>query len=140
MRAPWPGPATLKELTIKSLSLLIATATLAATLGFAAPGLAETTKKVMLTAVDPTVLTTAWRATDMLGALIYDDNGVEIGRVKDMPVAANGSVPFVIVSNIPTSDQEARDVVVSATDFELVGKKLTMHGGLPAVLLGAPIY
>jgi sporulation protein YlmC with PRC-barrel domain len=125
---------------MKSLSLLLATATLGATLGFAAPVLAQTTKKVMLTEVDPSVLTTAWRATDILGALIYDDNGVEIGKVKDMLVAANGSVPFVIVTNIPTSDQESRDVVVSASDFELVGKKLTMHGGSPAVLLGAPIY
>ena len=36
-------------------------------------------------------------------------------------------------------DQKPRNVVVAATDFELVGKKLTMHGGSPAVLMGAPI-
>jgi sporulation protein YlmC with PRC-barrel domain len=140
MRAPWPGLADKKDITMKSLSLFLATTSLAATLGFAAPVLAETVQKVMLTQVDPTVLTTAWRASDILGTMIYDDNGVEIGKVKDLLVVAGGAIPFVIITNIPGDDETARNVVVSASDFELVDKKLTMHGGSAAVLLGAPIF
>ncbi len=125
---------------MKRLSLFIAATALVAGLGLTTPLVAQTTTKVMLTAVDPAVLTTAWRATDIIGAKVYDDNGLEIGQVEDLLVAANGSVPFVIVTNIPGSKEAARDVVVAASDFELVGKKLTMHGGSAAALLGLPIF
>ena len=125
---------------MKRLSLFIAATALVTGLGLTTPLVAQTTTKVMLTAVDPAVLTTAWRATDIIGAKVYDDNGLEIGQVEDLLVAANGSVPFVIVTNIPGSKEAARDVVVAASDFELVGKKLTMHGGSAAALLGLPIF
>jgi sporulation protein YlmC with PRC-barrel domain len=129
--------ATKKDISMKTLSFLIATTSIALSLGLAAPVFAETTTKVMLTKVDPSVLTTAWRATDIIGTNVFDDNGAEIGTVKDV---ASGSIPFVIITNIPGSDDRARNVVVSASDFELVGKKLTMHGGSAAVLLSAPIF
>ncbi len=125
---------------MKTLSLLIASAALATSMGFAPPVQAETVKKIMLTEVDPTALTTAWRATNILGTMVFDDNGVEIGKVKDMLVAANGSVPFVIITNIAGNDDPARSVVVAASDFELVGNKLTMHGGSAAELLSLPIF
>lgn len=101
-----------KEFTMKPLSFLIATTALAASLGLAAPVLSQTATKVVLTEVDPSVLTTAWRASDIIGTMVYDDNGVEIGKVKDMLVAANGSVPFVIITNIPGDDDASRNVVV----------------------------
>lgn len=125
---------------MKTLSLLLATASLALTLGSGAPVLAETAKKIMLTEVDPGTLTTAWRASNIIGTMVYDDQGAEIGKVKDMLIAANGSVPYVIITNIPDDDIAARSVVVSAKDFELVGNKLTMHGGSAAVLMSAPIF
>lgn len=125
---------------MKTLSLLITSTSFAALLAIAAPAFAQTANKVMLTEVDPTVLTTAWRASDIIGTMVYDDSGVEIGKVKDLLVAANGSVPFVIITNIPGDDEAARNVVVSASDFELVGTRLTMHGGSAAVLMGAPIF
>jgi sporulation protein YlmC with PRC-barrel domain len=125
---------------MKPLSTLITSIAFAASLVLAGPLTAETVTKVMLTEVDPAVLTTAWRATDIIGAQVYDDNGMEIGKVKDMLVTANGSIPFVIVTNIVGSDDTARNVVVAASDFELVEKKLTMHGGSAAELLGLPIF
>jgi sporulation protein YlmC with PRC-barrel domain len=125
---------------MKTLSFLIASAALATTMAIAPPLQAQTVKKIMLTEVDPTVLPTAWRATNILGTMVFDDNGVEIGKVKDMLVAANGSVPFVIITNIPGHDDPARSVVVSASDLELVGNKLTMHGGSAAELLSLPIF
>ncbi len=125
---------------MKTLSRLIATTALAFAVAYGAPIMAQTVKKIMLTEVDQAALVTAWRASDIMGAMIYDDNGVQIGTVKDMLVAANGSIPYVIVTNIPGRDTTARNVVVSASDFEMVGKKLTMHGGSAAVLLGAPIF
>lgn len=125
---------------MKTLSLLIATSSIVAGLGFAAPVLAQTVKKVMLTEVDPTVLTTAWRASDIIGAQVHDDKGTPIGRVKDLLVTANASIPFVIVTNMPGPDSRPRDVVVSASDFEMVGQKLTMRGGSPEVLLSLPMH
>lgn len=125
---------------MKTLSMLIATTSLAIAMSMGAPVLGETVTKTMLTEVDPGTLTTAWRASDIIGTMVYDDSGAQIGTVKDMLVAANGSVPYVIITNIPGDDQSARNVVVSAKDFELVGKKLTMHGGSAAVLMGAPIF
>jgi sporulation protein YlmC with PRC-barrel domain len=129
-----------KDITMKTLSMLIATTSLAVSIACGAPVLAQEVKKVMLTEVDPSTLITAWRASDIIGTMIYDDNGTQIGTVKDMLVAANGSVPFVIITNIPGDDEDSRNVVVSASDFELVGKRLTMHGGSAAVLMGAPIF
>ncbi len=102
--------------------------------------LAETSKKVQLTVVDPTVLTTAWRATDIIGADIYDDSSFKIGKVKDMLVVASGSIPFVIVDTLPGANGVSHSVVVAASDFELVGNKLTMHGGSPDVLMNAPNF
>jgi sporulation protein YlmC with PRC-barrel domain len=125
---------------MKVLSLLTAATSFALTLGLTAPVLGETAKKVLLTTVDTTVLTTAWRATDIIGALVYDDNGMEIGTVKDMLVAAGGSIPFVIITGIPGDVDAARSVVVSASDFEMIGAKLTMHGGSPAVLISATTF
>lgn len=140
LRAPRPLPAIKKDIIMKTLSLLIATTSLAIAAACGAPALAETAKKTTLTLVDPNTLITAWRASDIIGTMIYDDDGVSIGKVKDMLVAANGSVPFVIITNIPGDDEASRNVVVSASDFELVGKKLTMHGGSAAVLMGAPVF
>ena len=132
----WP----FKVPNMKRLSLFIASTALIVGLGLAAPLFAQTTHKVTITAVDPAVLTTAWRATDIIGATIYDDNGAVIGKVHDLLVAQNGTVPFVIVTNIPENKDTVRDVVVSAADFELVGKKLTLHGGSAGALLGLPIF
>lgn len=125
---------------MKPLSMIFASTALAATLALGAPVMAQTVKKVMLTQVDPTMLVTAWRASDIIGSMIYDDSGAEIGKVKDMLVVAGGSIPYVIVTNIPGDDELSRNVVVSAADFELVGKRLTMHGGSAAVLMGAQIF
>ena len=125
---------------MKTLSRIIASTAFAATLALGAPVMAQTVKKVMLTQVDPAVLVTAWRATDIIGTMVSDDSGAEIGKVKDLLVVAGGAIPFVIITNIPGSDEMSRNVVVSASDFELVGKRLTMHGGSAAVLMGAPIF
>lgn len=125
---------------MKTLSLLITNAAFAAMLATAAPAIAQTASKVVLTEVDPAMLTTAWRASDIIGAKVYDDAGIEIGKVKDLLVVANGSIPFVIVTNIPGDDELSRSVVVAASDFELLDKKLTMHGGSAEVLMSAPKF
>jgi hypothetical protein len=55
------------------------------TLGLAAPVFADTAKQtIMLTQVDPTILATGWRATNIIGATVYDDAGENIGKVEDM--------------------------------------------------------
>lgn len=125
---------------MKHLTAFLIATSLAASVGLVAPALSETVKKVMLTEVDPAMLPTAWRASDIIGEPIFDDQGFEIGKVKDMLVAVNGTVPFVIASTVAAADEESRNVVVSASDFELVGQKLTMHGGSAATLLALPIF
>jgi sporulation protein YlmC with PRC-barrel domain len=125
---------------MKHLTALLTATSIVASLGLVAPVFAETVKKVMLTEVDPTTLVTAWRASDIIGEPVFDDQGFEIGKVKDMLVAMNGTVPFVIVTTAEADDEESRTVVVSASDFELVGQKLTMHGGSVAALLALPIF
>lgn len=125
---------------MKNFPLLIAGTAIIAALSLAAPLAAQTANKVMLTDVDPATLTTAWRATDIIGTSIYDDNGVEIGTVRDMLVQANGSIPFVIVTTLPGNREDGRNVVVSASDFERVGKRLTMHGGSAEMLMSAPQF
>jgi hypothetical protein len=96
--------------------------------------------KVIVTEFDPSMLATAWRASDITDAKDYDDFGAEIGKVTDMLVAANGTVPFVIVSTIAGNKDPSRSVVVSASDFALVGKLLTMHGGSTEGLMALPIF
>ncbi len=125
---------------MKRLSMFLFATAFVTGLGLVVPVMAQTTTKVMITAVDPAALTTAWRASEIIGADIYDDNGMAIGKVHDLLVASTGTVPFVIVTNIPENKEAARDVVVAASDFELVGKKLTLHGGSAAALLGLPIF
>jgi sporulation protein YlmC with PRC-barrel domain len=129
-----------KDIDMKNLSTLLATASIITTLGMVAPAFSETVKKVMLTEVDPATLTTAWRASDIIGAKVYDDFGAEIGKVEDLLVGVNGTVPFAIVSTIAGNDEESRKVVVAASDFELVGNLLTMHGGSPEALMALPIF
>jgi sporulation protein YlmC with PRC-barrel domain len=125
---------------MKHVTIFLAATALVAGFGLAAPAFPETVKKIVLTVVDPALLTTAWRASDIIGAKVYDDFGAEIGKVEDLLVAKNGTVPFAIVSTIAGNEEASRKVVVAASDFELVGKLLTMHGGSPETLMALPIF
>lgn len=130
---------------MKTVFTLFATAAILTGLGFAAPVLAQTatpmaTQKVMLTAVDPTMLTTGWRATEIIGAPVYDDAGDEIGTLQDMIITANGTVPYAVVSVGGFLGMAAHHVVVTAGSLELMDKKLTLHGASKDSLKAMPNF
>lgn len=114
---------------MKTITSLISTAALLATLGFVALAVSETMKQtVVLTEVDPVVLATGWRATDILGADIYQDAGDKIGKLEDMIITSSETAPYSVVSVGGFLEMDAHHVVVAATALELIDKKLTFHG------------
>jgi sporulation protein YlmC with PRC-barrel domain len=124
---------------MKTTFLALAACALALTTAVAGPALTQTTK-TMLTQVDPATLTTAWRASQLIGVPVYDDAGTKIGKVADMLVAANGTVPYALITNMPPGREAERTVVVAASNFELIGDRLTIHGVTATDLLSLPNF
>ena len=126
---------------MKTLTTLMATMATLAAFGGMAPALSETTKQVVvLTVVDPTILATGWRASDIIGASVYDDAGAEIGTLEDMIITVSGTVPYAVVSVGGFLGIDAHHVVVPASALELMGKKLTLHGATKESLKALPNF
>lgn len=126
---------------MKRFATLFATASLIAGLGLAIPALAEVKKQtVLLTEVDPVVLATGWRATDIIGAKVYNDAGEDIGKLEDMIITKSGTVPYAVVSVGGFLGMDAHHVVVAASALELMDKKLTLHGATAATLKALPNF
>ena len=86
------------------------------------------------------MLATGWRATDIIGAKVYDDAGDEIGELEDMIITASGTVPYAVVSVGGFLGMDAHHVVVTVSALELMGKKLTLHGATAESLKALPNY
>jgi sporulation protein YlmC with PRC-barrel domain len=126
---------------MKHLKALFAATSLVAGLGIAAPVLAEATKQtIVLTEIDPLVLATGWRATDVIGARVYNDTGEDIGKIQDMIITDAGTVPYAVVSVGGFLGMDAHHVVVAAAALELVGDKLTLHGATKESLKALPNF
>ena len=126
---------------MKTLTNLLSTAAILAGLGLVAPAISETVKQtVVLTEVDPVVLATGWRATDTIGAMVYDDAGTDIGKLENMIITTSGTVPYAVVSVGGFLGMDAHHVVVAASALELIDKKLTLHGATKESLKALPNY
>lgn len=95
---------------------------------------------IVLNEVDPMVLATGWRATDIVGATVYNDTGDDIGKIEDLIVTSEGTVPYAVVSVGGFLGMDAHHVVVTASALELVGRKLTLHGGSKESLKALPNF
>jgi sporulation protein YlmC with PRC-barrel domain len=128
-------------MTMKPFATLLAAASLIAGLGLVAPALSQVAKQtITLTEVDPLVLATGWRASQIIGADVYNDAGEEIGEIQDLIITAKGTAPYAVVSVGGFLGMNAHHVVVAASSLELVGKKLTLHGGTKDSLKALPNF
>ena len=126
---------------MKPLSTFLATASMIAGLGLVTPAFSEVTKQtIVLTEVDPVVLATGWRATDIVGATVYDDAGADIGKLEDMIITSSDTVPYAVVSVGGFLGMNAHQVVVPASALELIDKKLTLHGATQESLKALPNF
>jgi sporulation protein YlmC with PRC-barrel domain len=126
---------------MKTLSTFLATASMIAGLGLVTPAFSEVTKQtIVLTEVDPVVLATGWRATDIVGATVYDDAGADIGKLEDMIITSSDTVPYAVVSVGGFLGMNAHQVVVPASALELIDKKLTLHGASQESLKALPNF
>ncbi|WP_181443885.1 PRC-barrel domain-containing protein (plasmid) [Rhodobacter capsulatus] len=123
-------------------AILLTTAFLA--IGFVGglPARAETPMPttVTLTEVDPTVLATGYRASEILKADVYNDAGEKVGTIEDMIVTTSGTVPYAVVSVGGFLGMNAHHVVVAGSALELMGKKLTLHGATKESLKALPNF
>jgi sporulation protein YlmC with PRC-barrel domain len=119
----------------------LATVLLICGLGTAAPIFAQAVKQaIVLIEVDPTVLATGWRASDIMGAKVYDDMGNDIGKLEEMIITDSGTVPYAVVSVGGFLGIDAHHVVVAVSALELVGDKLTLHGATKESLKSLPNF
>lgn len=126
---------------MKTLTTLLATASMFAGLALVTPAFSEVAKQtIVLTEVDPVVLASGWRASDIIGASVYDDAGTDIGKLEDMIITTSGTVPYAVVSVGGFLGMDAHHVVVAASALELVGKKLTLHGATKESLKALPNF
>ncbi|TKD15703.1 PRC-barrel domain containing protein [Rhodobacter capsulatus] len=121
---------------------LLAGVLVAATLCAAGPGFSETPMPttVTLTEVDPTVLATGYRASEILKADVYNDAGEKVGTLEDMIVTTSGTVPYAVVSVGGFLGMNAHHVVVAGSALQLMGKKLTLHGATKESLKALPNF
>jgi hypothetical protein len=139
---PPPPLSFLKDIPMIYRTNLLAAVLFATTLGAVAPGFAETPvpTTVILTEVDPTILATGYRATEIVGATVYNDAGVEVGKLEDMIVTTAGTVPYAVVSVGGFLGMNAHHVVVAGSALELMDKKLTLHGATKESLKALPNF
>ncbi|WP_075213944.1 PRC-barrel domain-containing protein [Mongoliimonas terrestris] len=126
---------------MKSLATLLAAASMIVGLGFVVPAFSEAKKQTLLVVeIDPIVLATGWRATDIIGATVYDDDGKSLGKLEDMIITDAGTVPYAVVSVGGFFGIDAHHVVVAASSMELVNKKLTLRGATIDILKALPNF
>lgn len=125
---------------MKTLYGLCAATSIVAGILLSGPASAATKQTIVLTEVSPTVLATGWRATNIIGAKVNNDAGESIGKVEDLIVTDNGTVPYAVLSVGGFLGMDAHHVVVSASSLELMGKKLTLHGGTKESLKALPNF
>jgi sporulation protein YlmC with PRC-barrel domain len=126
---------------MKTSSVFFTTSAILLSLGLSAPTRADAVKQtIVLTQVDPTILATGWRASDIIGAKVYDDAGEDIGKLEDMIITNSGTVPYAVVSVGGFLGMDAHHVVVAASALELVDKKLTLHGATKETLKALPNF
>lgn len=126
---------------MKTLTTFLATASMIAGLGLVSPAFSQATEQtIVLTEVDPVVLATGWRATDIIGATVYNDAGDEIGELQDMIITSDGTVPYAVVSVGGFLGMNAHHVVVAASALELMDMKLTLHGATEESLRALPNF
>lgn len=114
---------------MQPLATLLASASLIASLGLVIPALAEATKQTtVLSEIDPVVLATGWRTSDIIGAKVYNDAGEDIGKLEDLIITTSGTVPYAVASVGGFLGMDADHVVVAASALELMGEKLRLHG------------
>ena len=126
---------------MKIIHKLLMTATMVTAFGLAVPAFSEVAKQtVVLTEVDQIVLATGWRATDIIGAKVYNDAGEDIGKLEDMIITTKGTVPYAVVSVGGFLGMDAHHVVVAVSSLELVDEKLTLHGATKESLKALPNF
>lgn len=120
---------------------LLAVTTFLATVAIAGPVFsAAAVQTVVLTQVDPVILAKGWRASAIMGATVYNDAGEDIGKVDDMIITMEDTVPFAVLSVGGFLGMNDQKVVVAASALELVGEKLTLHGGTLESLKALPNF
>ena len=106
-----------------------------------APALAQGTKQTdPLIEINPTVLATGYRSRKLVGSNVYNDAREDIGKVDDLIVTTEDSVPFVVLSVGGFLGMDKHYVVVPASSLEIVDGRTTLHGGSKASLKGLPSY
>lgn len=114
---------------MKNFTAFVATASLIAGLGLAAPLSADSAKQtITLPKVDPIDLATGWGATAIIGAEVYNIASDEISKREDMIITSTDPLPDAVVSVGGFLGMGTRHLVVAASALVLVGKKLTRHG------------
>ena len=126
---------------MKTFTTLLSTAAVLVGLCLVAPAISETMEQsIVLSEVDPVVLATGWRASDIIGARVFDDAGVDIGKLEDIIITTSGTVPYAVVSVGGFLGIDAHDVVVAASALELIDKMLTVHGATKESLQALPNF
>ena len=126
---------------MKTLSLLLASASLVASLVLVAPVFAEPAEQtIVLHEVDTTVLATGWRATALIGAVVYNDAGEEIGQLDDLIITESDTVPYAVISVGGFLGMGAHHVVVSTAALEMMELQLTLHGATAESLRALPNF
>lgn len=90
--------------------------------------------------VDPTVLATGWRASEIIGRDVYNDAGEEIGQLEDLILTSANTAPYAVVSVGGFLGMGAHHVVVATSSFEMLGDELTLHGATELSLKALPHY
>ena len=93
--------------------------------GAMAQGVKQT---VGLEKVDPATVASGWRASKMIGSEVYNDTNADIGKLDDILVSDDGSIPYAVLSVGGFIGVGTRLVVVPYKSFQLKDDKIVLPG------------
>jgi sporulation protein YlmC with PRC-barrel domain len=129
-----------KKLSKPALATLI----LLATLGSAAPVVAQVaggTTTVAVNVVESTRIATGWSVKKtLLGKTIYNEAGQKVGKVQDLIISPDKNVSYVIVGAGGFVGVGRHDVAIPATQIQEMAGKLVLPGATQDMIKAMPEF
>lgn len=95
---------------------------------------------VGLVKVDPETVATAYRATKLTGATVYNDAKDSIGKIDDILIAPDGKAPYAVLAVGGFLGMGDRLVVVPYASLKFVDDRIVVTGATKDELRALPEF
>src|SRR5438034_494752 len=125
---------------MRNIALLLAAGLIgAATL--AAPVTAQGVRQTVgIAKVESSTVASGFRASKVVGALVFNDSGDNIGKIDDVIVSSDGKAPYAVLSVGGFLGLGSKLVLVKYEALHFQDNKITLPGGTKDQLMSLPEF